>query len=192
MHEKVEELLAKHEKKLNYEDDIYYYMVMKKAGLLSEESGFYPATKQEYDETISAEDKKIENNMYFVKKPFPLDLSAEETKAVESTLPDDLLQTYRLRASGINIEKEADNTSVAADFFTILAWLLWIGGLIISIVGALSTEEYGYYRTRTVFNFLPFITSFITYIIYGCFALCAAELFKKIQTIINLLRIKGK
>ena len=80
-------------------------------------------------------------------------------------------------------------SSFAVRFFTVIAWILWIGGLIISIAGAITTES-SYYGSETKFSFLVFITSAFSYFIYGCIAYCAAELFKQLQTIVSLLKKK--
>ena len=86
----------------------------------------------------------------------------------------------------INTQEEP---SFAVRFFSVIAWVLWIGGFIVSIISANTTQE-GYYGTYTSFSFAIFISSLFTYFIYGCLSYCAAELFKKLQTIINLLKKK--
>lgn len=195
MNERVEEYLANHEKKLDYEDDIYYYMVMKKAHLLKDEVDFYPCTKDEYDYAIHDDAyRKKQGDIYYVKKKLPLDLSDEEFKAVEATFPPEILQSFKDQASCIKTDEEIDGNSTAATFFSVLAWILWIGGLIVAIVSAnVTVTNQGYYSTYTEsqFSFTVFMSAFIIYFISGCFAMCAAELFKKLQTIVNLLRRKS-
>lgn len=200
MNEKVEKLLAEHKMKSSIENDIYYYMVLDNAKLLSNETEFYPATKEEYDSyTYDNKNRKILKGSYFVKKRLPLDLTDEEFKAVESTFPSETLQLFKDKASGkhqkISISLDNDNievNSTAATFFTILGTLLWLVGLILAILTANISVTIGTYYTHTEqqFSFPLFMSTFIIYFISGCFSFCAAELFKTLQTIVYLLKIK--
>lgn len=70
----------------------------------------------------------------------------------------------------ISPKKISDN-SPAADFMIVLAWILWVGGVVISIFKA---------NTSSVFNWLIFISNVITYLVSGGFAYCFAELLKNI------------
>ena len=190
MNEKVQAFLDKRKADLSLQDQQYYYYVMKKAGLLSDQEDFIEVTEEEYKQSYAdiEHSSKQEDGKYYLKMPLPLDITDEEFAAVEAALPKETLAGIRLRSQGVDANK--DESSAAATFFTVIAWLLFIGGLILAIAISISTEEYGYYSSRTNFNFTTFISTFITYFIYGCFALCAAELFKKLQTIVNLLRRK--
>lgn len=190
MNEKVEAFLQKQTDDQARIESNYRYRVMEYAGLMSDEKDMVEITIEEYNRFYATDSAnlKFDNGRYYQMKTVPIEISEEEFKAVEASLPHDKLEEFKLQASGVDLEKDSNGTSKAATFFTIIAWLLWIGGLIIAIAGALSTEEYGYYRTRTNLNFTLFITAFLTYFIYGCFAMCAAELFKKLQTIVNLLK----
>ncbi len=51
-------------------------------------------------------------------------------------------------------------------FLRILAFIVWIGGLIVSIMGS-QEMEITQYGTKTHFSFLTFVTLFLTYIING-------------------------
>ena len=78
--------------------------------------------------------------------------------------------------------KNTYHESFAEQFMTFLAWLLWIGGLIISIMTARVTVS-GRYSTETVFQWGIFIPSVIIYFTAGASCMCFAELFKNIQSI---------
>lgn len=66
------------------------------------------------------------------------------------------------------LSKGAATQSSFATFLRVIAWITWIGGLIISIAGAQVTEvsSYSYYPS-THFSFTTFLTLFLTYVIYG-------------------------
>lgn len=196
MQEKVQAFLDKCELTKQKQEDYYYYYVMSYANLFADERGFVEVSKNEYNNYSGLESgtKKIEDGHYYVVKRFPLQVSDEEFTAIENAIPKDKLAEFRLQASGINIEKERESSSKAAIFFTVLAWVLWIGGLFISIKSGVVTSEissyFSYTSSSSQFVFSVFMSSFITYLIGGCICLCAAELFKKLQTIVNLLRRK--
>lgn len=76
--------------------------------------------------------------------------------------------------------------SNAASFIRILAWILWIGGVILALTSSNVTvvERYG---TSTEFSFQLFFTTLFTYGIFGGLAMCAAELFENVQRIADAL-----
>ena len=81
------------------------------------------------------------------------------------------------------VAKDAWGTGFAAKFMRTLAWILWIGGLILSVVLSLRQEADGYYSTKTVFDWASFLTFLSIYAFAGCFALCMSELFANISSI---------
>lgn len=192
MNEKVQAFLDKREAELDFQDQTYYYLVMKEAGLLSDEKEFFEVTEKEYKAfyTDSSNSKK-ENGKFYIMKKIPIEITDEEFEAVEKALPKEIMDDILLKSQGIDVDKEAEN-STAAIFFTILAWTFWIGGFIISRTSSNVTREVtGYFSyTVTEFSFKLFMSTFCIYLISGFFCLCAAELFKKLQTIVNLLRRK--
>ena len=192
MNEKVQAFLNKCNDQHELEEMNYRYLVMSHAGLLSDEFDFFQVSQKEYKQySSSALATKEENGKYYVKKRVPIDISDEEFSFVEGAIPKDTLAEIRLKSIGTEANKEDENSG-AAKFFTIIACILFIGGLILAIVSATSREwvpgyRYGgYYETK--FDFMVFITTLLTYFLYGCFSLCASELFKKLQTIVNILR----
>lgn len=193
MNEKVQAFLDKCEDQHELEEMNYHYLVMSHAGLLTDEYDFFQVSQKEYKQySSSAIATKEENGKYYVKKRVPIDIPDEEFTAVESAIPKDTLADIRLKSKGVEANKEAESSG-AATFFTIVACILFVGGFILALVSSISREWIsGYYRGHyeTKFDFMIFITTFLTYFLYGCFSLCAAELFKKLQTIVNLLRRK--
>lgn len=191
MNEKVQDFLDQQEHLQELHDQKYYYLIMQYANLMSNESDFIEVTKEEYNEVLlaAANDAKKEDGRYYIKKQLPLDITEEEFASVEASIPKEKLADLRVLAVQSQEDKEAEKSG-SATFFTIIAWLLFIGGLIIAISTSLTTEEYGYYSKRDNFNFALCVTSYLPFFISGCFSLCAAELFKKLQTIVNILRRK--
>lgn len=188
MQEKVEAFIQKCADEKRLEEKSYRDRVLRYAGFLSENINYVEVSKKEYDACGGI--TKKEDGKYYIQRKTPVVISDEEFEAIEKAIPDEKLAELRLEASGA--VPQGSEKSWAATFFTIIAWLIWIVGLVISIVGAKVTVVKGSYYTYQAeeFNFTVFITAFITYFIYGCLALCAAELFKKMQTIVNLLKRK--
>ena len=85
----------------------------------------------------------------------------------------------KIEENGIPDEREEEKGSAFATFLRILAWIIWIGGLIISSTGANVIRE-GYYRTYTEFSFGTFLTLFIPYLIYGVMMMGIATIVDKI------------
>ena len=81
------------------------------------------------------------------------------------------------------------NTGIASSFMKAIAWILWIGGLILAIVSSRTEVVKGtYYQyTETIFVWLTFFTISIQYALLGGFAWCMSELFENISTIKNEL-----
>lgn len=86
------------------------------------------------------------------------------------------------------LRKDVNMTnSSGAGFLRFLAWIIWIGGLILAIASGISSEAYGYYSSRTTFNWQNFFTVSGTYGIYGGLAWCVGWLFKDVHGIYNML-----
>ena len=83
-----------------------------------------------------------------------------------------------------------------ATFLRVLAWIVWIGGLIISIAGAQVTELSSYsYRTSTHFSFTTFLTLFLTYLIYGVLIMCMATVVDQVSdtySIVSGIKLEKK
>lgn len=190
MQEKVQEFLLSQEQQQDINDEIYHYSVLQYAELLTDQYGNVPVTEQDYLNTPEAE-RKIENGKFLARKRLPIEVTDEEFTAVEGAISKDVIAYLKHRTYD-TIVVDTDQKSNAATFFTVLAWILWIGGLIIAIVGSnVTVQKGGYYSyTTTEFSFALFMSTFVIYLISGAFCLCAAELFKKLQTIVNLLRRK--
>ena len=78
-------------------------------------------------------------------------------------------------------KKEEDSgAGFGGSFMKVVAWMLWIGGFILSIAMSLTSE----YRSTT-FNWTLFFTAFSIYFFAGSFAMCLSELFKNVNTIKN-------
>ena len=190
----VEKYLSGQKYAHDIKNEIYYYYVMEYAGLLSNDEGFAAVSSAEYNSRLFywPGTAKIKNGIHYRKKRLPYDVSDEEFAAIEATIPQDELDTIKRKSTGQYFEDIATSKSGAAVFFTIIAFILFIGGLIVASNSAYVTVEKGYRYTYTVreFSNTLFWSTYVIYFISGCFSLCAAEMFKKLQAIVNLLNRK--
>lgn len=115
---------------------------------------------------------------YFKSKKIPLDVTEEEYQAVAATIKEEKTDFT---------EKEKNNWAVT--FFTCMAWIIWIGGLIIAVFTSKEPDRWG----DMEFSFPAFLANFAVYVIAGCISMCAAELFKKLHDIwVELREMNGK
>lgn len=77
--------------------------------------------------------------------------------------------------------------SRGAAFMRVIAWIIWIGGLVLAIVSSLGSEAYGYYSSRDTFNWQNFFTVLGTYAIYGGLAWSVGLLFKDVHGIFQVM-----
>lgn len=188
MNPMVEDYLRKCDERDRQKDAEHRKKVLLAAGLTTEVE--CECSEYEYYNTPLSKRLFIsddENGTSFrILKDAPIEVTDEEFAAIEKAT----------ETSETAFAQEKEQRSGAATFFLTLAWILWIGGLIVAIVTGnqkvphTSTSYYG--RTTTTytneFSFTTFMTTFVSYVIYGAFCMAAAELFKKLQTIVNLLR----
>lgn len=73
-----------------------------------------------------------------------------------------------------------------AAFLRVLAWIVWIGGLIISIAGAQVTEV-GRYSSSTSFSFSAFLTTFLAYVINGVLLMGMASIVENISNTYSIV-----
>ena len=85
------------------------------------------------------------------------------------------------------IEKGKPLGSGLATFLMVLAWITWIGGLIISIAGANITVQ-GYYSNHTEFSFTTFLALIIPYIIYGSLLMGMSTLVHQISDTYDMVQ----
>lgn len=85
------------------------------------------------------------------------------------------------------LKKESPSDCHGASFMRTLAWIIWIGGLILAIASSIGSEDYGYYSSRTTFNWGNFFTVGGTYAVYGGLAWSVASLFEDVHGIFNML-----
>lgn len=84
--------------------------------------------------------------------------------------------------------RSGTDSSHAATFLKLIAWFLWIGGIVLAFM--LSATET---RSGTEIDWTIFLTTALTYALYGALSMCASELFRNLQSILNaLLSIKFK
>lgn len=76
--------------------------------------------------------------------------------------------------------EDDSGTGFGGGFMKTVAWILWIGGFILSFAMSLQSE----YRS-TIFNWTLFFSSLSIYFFAGAFAMCMSELFSNVNTIKN-------
>ena len=103
-------------------------------------------------------------------------LTDEEFEEVEKSFTREELECFRKDVVSTQILNK-DGTSGAASFLIILGVLIIFAGLIIGL------------SVNNV-TFASFISVFIIYALAGGFCFCAAELFNKLQKIVNLMQKK--
>lgn len=184
MRREVEQYLNNHAVDAKKADAENRAKVLIEAGLYE-----YPEiTEEEYKKIMfydKAFIKEVDGvRLFYKKEKVPLEVTDEEYAAILATIPKEEER----------VEDEAASSG-AATFFAAIAWIIWIGGLILAIALSVYEAEVRNYwsYTETKFSFSTFITTYITYFVYGCVSMCAAELFKKLQGILNTLKdIKGR
>ena len=119
------------------------------------------------------------NEHYFIAETVPMELTDEEFAAVEKAFTAEELEAMRKEVLPKKEEKE--ETSFSASFFTTIGVFILLVGLIFSVIIAASTKGA---------EFTAFVNTFPIFLFSGLFCFCIAELFKKLQTIVNLLRAK--
>lgn len=82
--------------------------------------------------------------------------------------------------------------SAAALFLKIVAWVLWLGGIIVAAIAATATVYNVYGHADTEFSFGIFFTTLFTYAMYGALTMCAAELLNNVSRILSAVVAIGK
>lgn len=151
------------------------------AGLFTQQE--VEVTQEEYNEKglydVRYSVKTVDGvQKYFKTKKVPLEVTDEEYQAVAATIKEEKTEFD---------EKEKNNWAVT--FFTCMAWIIWIGGLIVAIITSRTPDKWG----DMEFSFTLFLGNYAIYVIAGCISLCAAELFKKLHDIwVELREMNGK
>lgn len=102
------------------------------------------------------------------------------------------LKQKEQKAEEYILRKGSATGSGYATFIRVLAWICWIGGLIIAIAGAIVTVEYRY-SSSTSFQFGTFLTLFLSYFIYGVILMCMATVVDNVAntySIVSGLRLE--
>ncbi len=191
MNPRVSEYLKSCETQKEAENRRYREKVLRLAGLIDtievecSEDEYYEAPQSN-----CAWSEKREDGWHFViQKQVPIEVTDEEFAAIEKTIRQQDLQNTA----------ETEERSGAASFFMILAWFIWIGGLIAAVVMAFqkvphtSTDYFSRAITTytTEFSVTVFLIVFAACIVSGAVCRAASELFRQLQTSVNLLRRKG-
>ena len=183
------------DQKRQKEINSYRKKVLRKAGLI--EKKMVEVDKTEYynlDGTSEIKKDENGNKHYYMEKKTPIEVTDEEFAEIEKTFSREELEAMQDLPTEEKIDRriegEAPGTTV---FFNTLGVIFIVVGLIISIVVANVevVKEVGY-RTvvKNEFSFPTFMTSFIIYLVFGCFCFCAGSLFHELRRIVNLLRNK--
>ena len=106
------------------------------------------------------------------------DLFIQENIEGEEIDPDELTEEIK---SDLSFTDQPSKSSFSG-FLRILAWIVWISGLIVSIIGANVPRISSYsYTAYTEFSFSTFLTLFISYFINGVILMGLATVVDKIS-----------
>ena len=174
------------------EKQVYCYYVMEHANLMTDERDLVAVSEEEYYSHLFHLPKYslYEKGKYYLRKTLPVEVTEEEFNAIEKTISEKDKAEIRMKATGEYFRERSMGKSTAARFFTVIAVMLWVFGYFISKDSAYVSITKGSYYTYTTrqFDNSLFWSNYAIYVVSGCFSLCAAELFRKLQTIVNLLR----
>ena len=121
---------------------------------------------------------------YFYTTSRPAEISDEEYATI-----------CELREEKRRYKRASDHTkgnSAAAAFLKIVAWVLWLGGIIVAAIAATTTVYSAYGYSDTEFSFGVFFTTLFTYAMYGALTMCAAELLNNVSRILSAVVALGK
>lgn len=165
-----------------------------RAGLYEEDPEYceYPPFGMNYTGPIYKDGKRL----FKISKKKPLEVSDEEYAQIIAVLnerekwsePDKkeepvAAEMKQPEETTFEIDgKPYLQASSGAKFLRGIAWLLWIGGAIVSIAGSFVTVP-GYYESETEFLWTSFLTSLLTYLFEGGFVMCFAEALDNLQAI---------
>ena len=192
MDPRVAEYLAKCEQEKQQKDAEWRLKVMRAAGLTYEVK--VECSAEEYQRApFSSTSYEWQDGVchYYIFHEMLVNVTDEEFAAIEKTITTKEKEEKQLPQKELEEEK-----SSAANYFIVLALILWIGGLVVSAIMAnqevqhVTTTSYGTTKinTTTEFSFTVFMSTYAIYAVSGALCLAASELFKKLQTIVNLLR----
>lgn len=144
----------------------------------------YDASMKDYKERIVDGEKR-----YVKSQKIPIRVSREEFAQIQELLAQKALlegESKQETAKPENPEppfqvemRAASSNSGSASFFKVIAWILWIGGLILAFMTSFVDVGYG----DSEFRFALFLPTILTYGLYGCMAMVAAELLENVASI---------
>ena len=88
------------------------------------------------------------------------------------------------------LQKGVAEGSGFGSFLRALAWIAWIGGLIVAITGA-QVVEVSRYGSSTKFSFIAFLTAFLTYFIYGVLLMCMGTVVDNVAGTFSIVSALG-
>ena len=167
--------------------------ILMAAGLYDEETVYESQRPTTYYDEKWGTVKKDGQWLYFKKVKKLIDVSDEEYSEILKAMQEKEAWTKKTKAFLTKenkleeakvpeeIEIEPNNAafyygSSGAKFLRVIAWILWIGGLIASIVSANAT-------VMGVFSWTLFMSSALTYFFEGGVVMCAAEGLDNLQAI---------
>lgn len=165
-----------------------------RAGLYEEDTEYFEHLP--YGMKYTGQIYKDGKRLFTISKKKPLEVSDEEYAQIVAALEernkwseedkkakDAKTETKQPEETTFEIDgKPYLQASTGAKFLRGIAWLLWIGGAIVSIAGSFVTVP-GYYESETKFVWTSFLTSLLTYLFEGGFVMCFAEALDNIQSI---------
>ncbi len=137
---------------------------------------YYRETKKTYPEI---DDETFEKLQKIIQEKETLTPKAPVIEVKKSTPPLE----FSVESSTL------EGKSFAATFLKVIAWILWIVGLLIAVLSAGGVSTTSNYRASTTFELITFLSILVPYFVAGSVAMCLSELFKNISMITS--RVAG-
>lgn len=191
----VEDYIAKTREEINSLKKKQKEALLESIGLYTDEREYSPTGF--YSRDYPHCDNTDENYRYYriTEKQYP-EIDDDTFEDLQNVLREkkELTSKMPVNQKTAPLEFDVDSkyppcNSFAARFMKIVAWILWIGGLILAIFSALVEKPVSVYRVETVFEWQTFISVSTLYFVTGSFAMCMSELFNNIATIAS--RVAG-
>lgn len=204
MNERLAEFFAEKEKHLQELEVSRREAVLRAAGLVEEVREYVPHDQGLYG--LSNHSEVVNGERRFFKRTEKLiEVTDEEFQRIEALLAaqkeyDDKIAEKERAEKVEAAAKEAQNQlteikfftdagqeeSRSAEFLQVLAWIMWVGGIILAIVSAQKNVEVAgkyFSTTNTYFDWMVFFSTAAIYIVAGGFAMALSGICKNLHDI---------
>lgn len=191
----VEDYIAKTRKEIDSLKKKQKESLLESLGLYTDDREYSPTGFFSQDYPYCDSTDEVDRYYRIAEKKYP-EIDDETFEALQNVLREKKELTPKMpvnqKSAPLEFDVDAKNTSrnsSAAKFLKAIAWVLWIGGLLLAILSARVEKVTSSYRVETVFEWQTFISVSTLYFVTGSFAMCMSELFENISSIAN--RVTG-